>query len=540
MLIVDDKPDMRDVLERLLRAGGFRHVKTSASCTEAMALLEHEHFHVAVVDARLDTGSFDNRDGLQLMHKIRKIDPSIAVILLAAPGDTQAIQEAMRFKSGKLSPFKLHPAPAADVLEKTPTNLKRLGESVLQVFTEVVDINWDLNIKDPGKALLGLIERLRFSDGSTPDVMQLQQEVRELLGKLFPGCTRLDVYKISEQNSGYSKAIVFLVKPWTADGEGVVCVVKIGEVEIIEREIGCYTQFIKQRCNRSPVQIEPTHRTRRLGGMIYTFIGLAGRIHDFGDYYREARDLRLIKRALRNLFSDTLKLQHGSTGQIRQGQDLRRLYVELLRLDGHELQMRQAQLLTDTRSFWREANRRKIWLEDGTPLLNPVEYALKAAFKGDYYESIIHGDLHTHNILIDRHNETWLIDFANARRGPKLHDYITLEAALVVETIAEDDSAVLLGWARALFASADFRSPALPQDLAAHAGIAKAHAVVSSIRTLALSDGREHSYDSEKFYVVGMFFTMLFLMSAKFLNDGKRFHALVAAALLAERLEAAL
>ena len=66
-------------------------------------------------------------------------------------------------------------------------------------------------------------------------------------------------------------------------------------------------------------------------------------------------------------------------------------------------------------------------------LINPVEYAIIGNFKASYVETTIHGELHAHTVLIDKCNDTWLIDFVNTGKGPLLQDYIAFEASLLVE-----------------------------------------------------------------------------------------------------------
>ncbi len=51
-------------------------------------------------------------------------------------------------------------------------------------------------------------------------------------------------------------------------------------------------------------------------------------------------------------------------------------------------------------------------------------------------QSIIHGDLHAHNILMGPGGNAWLIDFAETREGHTLFDWAVLEASLLTEIVA--------------------------------------------------------------------------------------------------------
>ena len=50
--------------------------------------------------------------------------------------------------------------------------------------------------------------------------------------------------------------------------------------------------------------------------------------------------------------------------------------------------------------------------------------------------SIIHGDLHLHNILVGSRGNAWLIDFALTREGHTLFDWAVLETSLLIELVA--------------------------------------------------------------------------------------------------------
>jgi CheY-like chemotaxis protein len=95
VLVVDDEPDWRTTLSGLLADKGF-DVKSASTLAEALQCLDEEHFHVAVLDVRLDDTNEDNRDGLWLMHQIRKRAPSTAVIILTGYSNVGMVVEALQ------------------------------------------------------------------------------------------------------------------------------------------------------------------------------------------------------------------------------------------------------------------------------------------------------------------------------------------------------------------------------------------------------------------------------------------------------------
>lgn len=539
VLLVDDMPATLQALARLLRVEGCA-VVTAASRREALQHFRSHRFHVAVIDVQLDPDNPKNRDGLRLMRDIKQIDPTTAVIILTRYADTKLVTEVLKPVTSRHSVYQLSRNLAAACLDKNSAELRNLGRTVRDVFDEFVSINGALHIDDPANLLDVIPKRLRFTSASKPPHDELREEADELLRKLFHDWDRVQLQPLSQQNGGYSKTIVFQVQPYSAGDPGALLIAKLGDHKLIEQEVTRYRQLIEGRVsnNRTPVAIRPAHRTRTMGGIVYTFIGLGGRVYDFADFYQQVDNDKQIDKVITNLFSDTLALQHGSTGAIRTRHDMRDYYVKKLRLDQAELAEKLDELLKLANARYKSVEDTKFWLADGTRMVNPLTYARSNDFTANYFETIIHGDLHAHNVLIDRHLDTWLIDFADADRGPRLQDYVSFETSLAVENVGCDDPALLHEWARVLYMARFIQMPELSDKLMRHSGMKKAHRAIVTLRRLGLNRPTDTLEEAEKTYLHGLFFTMLRLMTVKFLPPTRRLLALFAASYIAQRLQA--
>jgi hypothetical protein len=378
---------------------------------------------------------------------------------------------------------------------------------------------------------------MRFEN--TPEIPKLQEELEELLRKLFREWDRIDIRTIADQNQGYSKAFVFQVTPRSTHGPEPMVIAKVGEINVIEQEVLRYRDYVERlpRIHRIPAAIEPIRRTRVLGGMIYTFHGLGGNVRDFAQFYRSTKDNALIASVIENLFTDTLVLQHSANRVTHQRADLRPIYGDLLRLDADELQAKFDELIALAK-FARKSGALavKFWLDNTYAWTDPLDYALTGNFTASYVEATIHGELHTHNVLVDHCNDTWLIDFANTGRGPLLQDYISFEASLLIDNNECPPGRVLAEWSRALFEHPGELFPEMPAHLAKVPELAKVYHAITTVRRLALRE-RVHPHGART-YLIGLFFTCLRMMSVKFLIPPKRFQALTIAALIADNLMA--
>ncbi len=90
VLIVDDEPDIRELLEiTLKRMNLLTH--TAADLASARKLLAQQSFHLCLTDMRLPDG-----DGLDLVKEIQKDHPHIPVAVITAHGSTETAITALK------------------------------------------------------------------------------------------------------------------------------------------------------------------------------------------------------------------------------------------------------------------------------------------------------------------------------------------------------------------------------------------------------------------------------------------------------------
>ena len=89
LLVVDDDPEMRELLRKVLEKDGYRVTAASGSC-EALALLTASPFDLIITDLLMP---FDG--GLALLEAIRRTSPSTPVIIVTAFGDWESYVQAM-------------------------------------------------------------------------------------------------------------------------------------------------------------------------------------------------------------------------------------------------------------------------------------------------------------------------------------------------------------------------------------------------------------------------------------------------------------
>ena len=94
ILVVDDLPDWRTTLSGLLVDEGY-DVQVADSSNAAVALLEADHFDLALLDMRLDESDEDNTEGLDLAAEIKQHWPTTQVVIITGYGTTDTMRQAM-------------------------------------------------------------------------------------------------------------------------------------------------------------------------------------------------------------------------------------------------------------------------------------------------------------------------------------------------------------------------------------------------------------------------------------------------------------
>ena len=90
ILIVDDEPNIRELLTAKLKHAGYE-CRAADSASAALALLEREPFQLVLSDVMMPGMS-----GIDLLQRITQTYPDVAVLMLTAASDTQSAVHAMK------------------------------------------------------------------------------------------------------------------------------------------------------------------------------------------------------------------------------------------------------------------------------------------------------------------------------------------------------------------------------------------------------------------------------------------------------------
>ncbi|HEY5950545.1 MAG TPA: sigma-54 dependent transcriptional regulator [Kofleriaceae bacterium] len=95
LLVADDQPDILEAVRMLARSNGF-DVRSATSPAAVLALVESEDFDVCLIDLNYARDTTSGKEGMDLLGRLRELDPTLPVVVMTAWGSIEGAVEAIR------------------------------------------------------------------------------------------------------------------------------------------------------------------------------------------------------------------------------------------------------------------------------------------------------------------------------------------------------------------------------------------------------------------------------------------------------------
>ena len=523
ILIIEDDEIWQNTFRRYLLNEGYSVVIVT-SYKEAIAKLENECFHLAIIDIRLVDWDETNFEGMEILNKISELglDEVIKKIVVTSHGTTEIQREA----------FKKH-----KVLDFIPKGGNQKNEGLDPIaFINMVKIAFEKSINMDLK--INLCENYSLDDLATSIQSDIHpekkiEELTDLLKRLFSEWTQIYITPLS---SGNSQSCILKVEPFCdIRGQAHPVIVKIDNRNNVRQENSNYNQFIRGFVGGGRhTTIEKVNYTLHLGGTIYSLLGLSGDYNSFLDYYNNVGSNRLCK-TIKNLFKDTCKHWYESRGPL-QKRNLYDIYKEQLGFN-HENLKRAVHFC-----FGKLAEEENIFFADlNKSYPNPIYWIMshERTFMIEIFTSVTHGDMNCNNIFVDTNSDTWLIDFAKTGKGHILRDFIELETTIKFELLTVPELKLLHNFESSIISPKKFTNKIGINEHTNNEEVKKAIQLIKCLRVAALDVIRPH--DDMYEYYIGLFFHTINLLRYHWILQKKpkarKYHILLSAAMLCEKLQ---
>ncbi len=123
VLVVDDERDIRDGSARILKRIGFQ-VKTASRGDEALEMLAKEPTAILLLDLKMP-----GMDGMEVFERVRKMDPSILVIIITGFATVETAIEAMKNGAYDFIPKPFEPDQLRIVMNRAWDKIRMMREA---------------------------------------------------------------------------------------------------------------------------------------------------------------------------------------------------------------------------------------------------------------------------------------------------------------------------------------------------------------------------------------------------------------------------
>ena len=518
ILLVEDLEEFYAPMMRWLKEEDYK-VRLATSRKEARSALESDHFHMGIIDIRLEHEDKDNEDGLLLLEDIREMGLTdyFPSIILTAHGSKERVLRA--FRDLGVSGF----------IEKEAGFRRKLLDEVDEVFANEVKIKFDLQYLGNAEQIFHEVaEDVNWSMTTPPPASVLAPQIQDVFGRLFSDADRVHVSKLKP---GLTGAAVVRVQPMYEKGEmGRSYVAKVGRKDKVETESDRYEMNVVRFLPVNTVGHMGVEYSRHIGALLYTLAENENtRLVEFDEYYYQATPEELIE-SLSNLFHKTCRNWYDPR-QLEIG-DLPQLYFDAFRMDETKLINRIQIVLPD----FDPSSETFRFSPDGEPMRNPISWLRK--YRDELvmpvHQCITHGDLTGRNIMVDETGKCWLIDFYRTYRSHILRDFIILETDIIYRLLPLIGMVDFLKM-QAFLLEADRAGmlPTLPEDMPSE--VRKVIQVVFEMRKMAYVFARSLNGTSDsvrKEYLASLLMGTLNAVRMRHIEEQRKLQAMHSAVLI--------
>jgi two-component system, OmpR family, phosphate regulon sensor histidine kinase PhoR len=123
VLVVDDELDIREASERILSRIGF-HLSTAARGDEALQIFERARSDIVLLDLKMP-----GLDGMEVLQRLRELDPSILVIVITGYATVETAIEAMKQGAYDFIPKPFEPDQLRIVVNRAADKIRLTRET---------------------------------------------------------------------------------------------------------------------------------------------------------------------------------------------------------------------------------------------------------------------------------------------------------------------------------------------------------------------------------------------------------------------------
>jgi len=424
ILLADNDPDFLSICTEFLESAGYQVLKAS-SPEDVKTVLATNHVHLAIFDLRLTNDDNEkDRSGLMLAKEVAR---SIPKLILTKFPSHEDVRDAMKLDRETFP-------PAVDFIDKRK-GLESLLNSIHQVFSDHVRINWNLSIDWKAREAFGLVKLIE-AGLKNEAVLQRAEEFQDLLSRLFYDKEFIRLDRILWQTDNRIAIVIFAFKDGQKpDATLVVC----GQNIMLNEESLRFEAYAPKEPNKTSTLLAKRAETVHFAANSYILKDNdLERVRTLDELYRTGPE-KTFNSAISTLFQDTLQSWHQEKPVHPKNKSIESLYRERLHITTDLLESGQI-------------DKRFEFVAHQALTLGVVVKRLENSIRFNYNErlftfsnpiSILDRDFFTpglvinapgsltgENIIVDDIGRTWLTNFIDAGQTSLLWNYVSLESSI--------------------------------------------------------------------------------------------------------------
>lgn len=446
ILCFDDNLSFLKLLQTWLEGAGYSaelfHVKSLSDIDDLSHRLQTEWWHAVVADVVLLGDDIQgDRLGLDMILESDPIVPKIAFTAFPDRGWAE-LREVLSIKNS------MGLTPAYAYIAKGESEVRtKIMDILAELFQESVShaINFDLEIEADAGLFDTIANHMRVpSQNRDADA----QELADLCRKLFPGYGRLILEKL--HHTPYTGV---LLRATALNGRGVeeTAVIHCGFRDTMQRIAQHDREFIAFCPDAG--QLRRAAETLHYGALLYRIEHTAALYEPLPRLLFQTDSARL-ERIINSLFIKVLRPLYQTRRKRHVAEPFAAYYRRVLSLDGHQDSLARfiRRALAEHPLIIANQQQDEFQLQlkaTGVSALRPnrrrvaVPNPSSAIYEGDDWfvleepapHGITHGRLDGSSVLIDPDDRLWVLGTDNSSYGFLLHDFVSLEAGLMLRSI---------------------------------------------------------------------------------------------------------
>lgn len=186
VLIVEDDSQWQEVYREIIDEAGYSH-QSARTIEEALARLEREFFHLALVDLRLDVTRSNLTQGFEVLEEIRRLKEGTATVVITGQIDFEQTKKALGIQPpGKQVPGEYQAVVDIFVKDEFEKYADEFPDLMRKWILEAWDKSRATRNLDSDRFVIDILPEVITEGVSNGEIAGVKQSLRDFFDTVYP------------------------------------------------------------------------------------------------------------------------------------------------------------------------------------------------------------------------------------------------------------------------------------------------------------------------------------------------------------------